>query len=115
MNIQAGDKLTIRRGKLKGEAGEVIAYQADPAAYVLKMDDGKFSVQNVKNVIEPAETTITQSELAAIISSEASSGESGGYRMDSLVHAIDSKYPGFAARVGLPVAVEEPRDSAPGY
>jgi ribosomal protein L24 len=97
MQIQAGDKLTIRRGKLKGEAGEVIAYQADPAAYVLKMADGTFSVQNVKNVIEPAETTITQSELAGLIATNYESG------MEALIHDLDSKYPGFTAKLGFKV------------
>lgn len=116
--MQAGDKVTIRRGKLKGEVGEVIAHQSDPAAYVLKLGDGTFQVVNVTNVIEPTEATITQAELAAIISSEASSGEPGGYRMDSLVHAIDAKYPGFATRVGLPAAVDEdgePGSTGPSY
>lgn len=99
--MQTGDEVKIRRGKYKGQAGEVFAVKGEKV--VLTMKDGEIEVFNHSNVIEPTEATITQGELAAIISSEASSGEPGGYRMDSLVHAIDSKYPGFAVRVGLPV------------
>lgn len=101
--MQAGDKVTIRRGKLKGQAGEVIAHQSDPAAYVLKLGDGTHQVVNATNVIEPTEATIAQAELAAIINSlEVDHANGHDVAISELVHAIDSKYPGFASKVGLP-------------
>ena len=98
--MQTGDKVTIRRGKLKGQEGEVIAHQSDPSAYVLKLDDGTFQVVNATNVIEPTEATITQSELAAIISSVIE--DNGKIIADGLIHSLDSKYPGFASKVSRP-------------
>ena len=102
--MQTGDKVTIRRGKFKGQEGEVIAHQSDPAAYVLKLDDGTFQVVNATNVIEPTEATITQGELAALINT--ATGSDPEDRLADLVHAIDSKYPGFAGKV-RPAAVED--------
>lgn len=95
MTIKTGDMVSIKRGKLNGQEGEVIAFQKQPAAYVLKMADGTFTVQNVGNVKEPTEVTITQDELAAIISSHN--------EVDDLVHALDAKFPGFANRLSQPV------------
>lgn len=96
--MQTGDKVTIRRGKLKGQAGEVIAHQDSPAAYVLKLGDGTHHVVNTTNVVEPTEATITQNELAALVNTV--SGPAAGDGLIELVHAIDAKYPGFAGKVG---------------
>lgn len=100
--MQTGDKVTIKRGKFKGEVGEVIAHQDNPSAYVLKLDDGTFQVVNATNVIEPTEATITQGELAALVNSIDPLDEGG---LGALVHAIDAKYPGFASKAGYPVAL----------
>lgn len=112
--MQTGDKVTIRRGKLKGQEGEVIAHQADPAAYVLKLDDGTFQVVNATNVVEPIEATITQNELAALINS-VDDNQQADRAFRDLIHAIDSKYPGFTSKVGVSIAepAEDPRDAGP--
>lgn len=91
--MQTGDKVTIRRGKLKGEAGEVKFAQGDKVALI--MDSGELEVVNRSNIKEPDEATITQSELAAIINSHPEH-----VPLTVLVHDLDSKYPGFAAKVG---------------
>jgi ribosomal protein L24 len=101
MTTKTGDKVTIKRGKLSGTEGEVFAFQENPPAYVLKLADGTFVVQNVSNVKAPTEATITQDELAAILGS-AMSVDGAVYPSD-LIHSIDAKYPGFANRISWPV------------
>lgn len=88
--MQTGDEVTIRRGKYKGETGEVFAVKGDKV--VLTMKDGEIEVFNHSNIKEPSEATITQGELAALINSNVS--------IDDLVHALDAKLPGFAAKAG---------------
>lgn len=107
MTIQTGDKVTIKRGKQSGQAGEVIAFQENPAAYVLKLKDGTYVVQNVTNVKAPTEATVTQDELAAILDSVSISGHEAGAFLDDLVHALDAKFPGFANRISVPAASAE--------
>jgi hypothetical protein len=100
MTIKTGDMVSIKRGKLNGQEGEVIAFQEKPAAYVLKMADGTFTVQNVGNVKAPTEATITQDELAAVLMSTSISGHEAGVFLDSVIHNLDAKFPGFANRMG---------------
>jgi len=107
MTIQTGDKVTIKRGKLNGQAGEVIAFQEDPAAYVLKLEDGTFSVQNAGNVKAPTEATITQGELAAILSSAVTTGGDDTLSVRDVIHYIDAKFPGFASRISYPADAAE--------
>ena len=113
--MQTGDKVTIRRGKLKGEAGEVKFAQGDKVALI--MDNGELEVVNRSNIKEPVEATITQGELAALINTAADAD--AGTELGDLVHALDSKFPGFGAKVGYaytsPADAEDPRDTAPGY
>lgn len=100
MTIQTGDTITIRRGKLKGQKATVEILQGDPAtAYVVKLPDGTLSLETAANVKPEAQATITEGDLAAIISTEANVGVGD---FESLVHALDAKLPGFAQRVGLP-------------
>lgn len=97
--MQAGDKVTIRRGELKGEVGEVKLTQGDQVALIMERD-GALELVNRSNIKELVEATITQAELGAIISSHID--EDGKVYVADLVHNIDAKYPGFAVKAGLP-------------
>lgn len=91
--MQTGDIVTIKRGKLAGTEGEVKLTNADTV--VLELKNGDLITQKASNIRVPAEATITQAELAAILGSV---GDASG--LAGLVHAIDAKYPGFANRLG---------------
>jgi hypothetical protein len=90
MSIQAGDTVTIKRGKRSGDEGEVKLTNADTV--VLEMKDGELITQKRTNIKAPDEATITQGELAQVVASHNT--------IQDLVHALDSRYPGFANRVG---------------
>jgi len=114
--MQTGDKVTIRRGKLKGEAGEVKFAQGDKVALI--MDNGELEVVNRSNIKEPMEATISQGELAAIVNSlEVDHANGHDIAIAELVHAIDSKYPGFATKAGWGArsADAEPGSTGPSY
>lgn len=100
--MKIGDKVTIKRGKLNGQVGEVKIANGDKV--VLEMADGSLEIQNATNIRQPVEATITQDELAAILNSVAltASGD-----LDALVHSIDAKYPGFATRINVYAKAEE--------
>jgi hypothetical protein len=100
--MQTGDKVTIKRGKLAGTEGEVKLTNADTV--VLELGNGDLITQKTNNIKVPAEATITQSELAAIVSSV--NGPAAGDGLAELIHSIDAKYPGFANRVARPVDPE---------
>lgn len=107
MSIQTGDTVTIRRGKRKGEQGTVKFVQGSPVAtaYVVEFGESDVSLENAANVKAPEQSTITEGDLAAIVGTEAGVAAPGAF--DSLIHALDAKLPGFAIRVGLPVASAE--------
>lgn len=90
--MQTGDTVTIKRGKLAGTEGEVKLTNADTV--VLELKNGDLITQKTSNIRVPAEATITQDELAAIIGSVGSDPTT-----DEIVHAIDAKYPGFTNRL----------------
>lgn len=102
--MQTGDTVTIKRGKLAGTEGEVKLTNADTV--VLELKNGDLITQKTSNIRVPAEATITQAELAAILGSRIE--ENGTIlNADGLIHAIDAKYPGFANRLGLPLDTPE--------
>lgn len=91
MSIQTGDTVTIRRGKLAGASGEVIAINHSEA--VLKLAGGTFSTQNVTNIKAPDVPSINADDLADIFNGNVSEWSS------SLAEQIDAKLPGFGARL----------------
>lgn len=99
--MQTGDIVTIKRGKLAGTEGEVKLTNADTV--VLELKNGDLITQKASNIRVPAEATITQAELAAIIGSVAYTEDDGRRTVDSIIVAIDAKYPGFANRLARPV------------
>lgn len=96
--MQTGDIVTIKRGKLAGAEGEVKLTNADTV--VLELKNGGLITQKTSNIRVPAEATITQAELAAVIGSVSHEDDYEQNYMTKLVHAIDAKYPGFANRLG---------------
>lgn len=65
MTINAGQTVTIKRGKLSGQAGEVISVSGTQVA--LKLTDGTLAVQNETNIKVPDAATITETRLAEVI------------------------------------------------
>lgn len=61
--FKQGDKVHIMRGTHRGTEAEVIGVNGEDS-YAVKFSDGSFAVINAVNVKEPAEATITASELA---------------------------------------------------
>lgn len=97
--MQTGDKLTIKRGKLSGQEGELKLSNGDTV--VLELADGSFTTQKVSNIRQPVEATITQDELAAILSSAVTTG-GDSLPVRDIIHSLDAKYPGFQARINYP-------------
>jgi ribosomal protein L24 len=98
--MQTGDTVTIKRGKLAGTEGEVKLTNADTV--VLELKNGDLITQKTSNIRVPAEATITQAELAAIVGSVAYTEDDGRRAVDAIIVAIDAKYPGFASKVSVP-------------
>lgn len=105
MAIKLGDKVTIRRGKNKGEEVHVQLVVNHGKGLVVQDSSGETYLVTTTNVREPEEATISQDELAALIGSV--NGPGAGDGLADLVHAIDAKFPGFAARVGGPAEEAE--------
>jgi ribosomal protein L24 len=88
MTMQTGDKVTIKRGKLNGQEGEVKLANAQEV--FLELADGSFTTQKIGNIKTPTEATITQDELAAILSSAVTTG-GDTLAVRDVIHALDAK------------------------
>lgn len=102
MSIQTGDTVTIRRGKLAGGTGEVIAINTDDC--VLKFPNGTFSTQKLSNVKAPDVPTINADDLAAAIQDQAdeTATNEGMYALYALAGRLDSILPGIKGLVTWP-------------
>lgn len=67
MKYEAGQTLTVMRGKTRGQSAEVIGVDSTNQSYAVKYVDGTFGVINAVNVKEPVEATIGAGKLAELV------------------------------------------------
>lgn len=82
---QVGDKLTIKRGKLKGETFGVAAVDETSRTIAVKTSDGLVTT-SFSNVNLPEEPTVTKSQLLKLL--DTASAEYGDEVQNFLVKSL---------------------------
>lgn len=103
-----GDTVTISRGKFRGPA--TIVTGADNGEYAVKTQSGHLTIVKAENLKAPAESTVTESRLAAEIqtlSADESDSPEVQHALAKLVSRLSGDMPGLGARISWPM-VDEP-------
>lgn len=104
-DIRKSQTVTIKRGKLSGQAGEVI--ETNGKSIVLKLADGTFTVQNETNVKAPEVPTIAADRLAEVIQNaiDTEGLEQARLALADLAGELERDLPGIRERITLPGSV----------
>jgi hypothetical protein len=101
MTHNVGDKLTIRRGKLKGQTGEVALVgkgEDGTAVYVLQLPNGVLASEGHSNVKAEPEATIGTAQLADVLSDWLLDVPDRGVA-NPLIGALTQLLPGLANKI----------------
>lgn len=102
MSIEKNEKVTIKRGKLAGQSGEIEAGPDAQDQYAVKLDSGELIVQKASNLRAPEELTVTASQLGmALAQARQETVLNEGIEARDLADALESIVPGISAKLGF--------------
>lgn len=98
MTIQAGDTVTIRRGKsTAGQQVTILKVNEALSTAAVEYADGSYGTQNLSNIKEAEEPTIMASDLIQILAL-AEDRESDSLELSTVLRLLDGAIPGFKAK-----------------